>query len=203
MNSSKAINSALITIIGKLESLGYDFYIEEDKMKYRYILPNNPPAEAGALLGELRSQRGEAIEQLKFKIMFNRLVEHLRQRDYTTENMKKLEILSNKIDKAWQELNYSTFKEGVAEMMRIPGALRLEGMPPLALWIYVKKLKESVWLVKSPEAIPFIPEGEIYYLLEEVQHLREATSVDIQAVHRAKKELKGRLIEVTERAGKA
>jgi len=67
---------------------------------------------------------------------------------------------------------------------------------PYAAKIYSKILNDTVWVVTHISAISFIPEGEIYYLPEEIRGLRGATPEDIQAIHKVKKELGGHLVSV-------
>lgn len=55
-----------------------------------------------------------------FKRAFNQLAEHLRQRDYTPENMERLKTLSLEMDDAWQTMDYPVFKMTIDRMMQIP-----------------------------------------------------------------------------------
>ncbi len=74
---------------------------------------------------------------------------------------------------------------------------------PIAAKIFSKTLNEAVWVVTHPEAISFIPDGEIYYLPEEIRYLKGADAEEIKAVHRVKRELGGRLTAVNQREVKA
>lgn len=64
--------------------------------------------------------------------------------------------------------------------------------------IYSKILNDTVWVVTHPEAISYVPEGEIYYLPEEIRNLRGSTPEGLQAVHKIKKEIGGQLIMVND-----
>ena len=72
---------------------------------------------------------------------------------------------------------------------------------PYAVKIRSKVLDADVWVVTHPEAIPYIPDGDIYFLPEEIRNLRGATPDEIRAVYFVKKELGGRLISVKEIEG--
>src|SRR3990172_3743667 len=117
------------TLIGKLNTIGYEIYLDGDKVKYRYTLSGEPPAEkVKPLLDELRNHKEDIISHLRF----NRLADHLRQRNYIPENFAKLQRLTLEMNRAWETLNYSTFKKTIAEMMTIPCTLKPEGLPPQA-----------------------------------------------------------------------
>ena len=72
---------------------------------------------------------------------------------------------------------------------------------PYAAKIFSRILDDIVWIVTSPEAIAFIPAGEIYYLPEEIRNLRGASAEEICQIHMIKKELGGKLIVVNNREG--
>ncbi len=77
-----------MTLISKLKNLGYELCIDGEKLKYRYTLPGDPPADkVKPLLDELREHKAEVIAQLKFKMDFDGLTGYLRQRNYTPENI--------------------------------------------------------------------------------------------------------------------
>lgn len=78
-----------------------------------------------------------------------------------------------------------------------------KAMEPIAAKIYSKILDDTVWVVTHQDAICFIPDGEIYYLPEEIQCLKGASLEDIQTIHRIKRALGGKLISVNEREEKA
>ena len=44
-----------------------------------------------------------------------------------------------------------------------------------AVRIYSKILQDEVWVLTSPDAMTFVPDGEIYYLPEEIRNLKGAT----------------------------
>ena len=73
---------------------------------------------------------------------------------------------------------------------------------PFAFRLFLKILGEEVWVVTHPEAIAFVSAVGIYYLPEEIRGLRGATPEEIQAVHRVKRELGGKLITVNQREDK-
>ena len=47
----------------------------------------------------------------------------------------------------------------------------------------------EVWVVTHPEAISYIPDGEVYFLPEEVRYLKDATPNEIRMIYQVKKEL--------------
>lgn len=186
------------TIIGKLNTLGYELYLDGDKVKYRYTLLGDPPADrVKPLLYELREHKEEIITQLKFKQEFNKLSEHLQQRDYAQDNMARLQELACKMDDAWESTDYSLFKEIIEKMSAIPSILKPEGMRPIGAKIYSHILQDTVWVAIDPtfQANDGIP---VYYP-EEIQNLKGATPDEVQAVHRVKKEFGGKLIVVNQR----
>ena len=184
-------------LLDELKAIGYKVTLKGDKIRATYILPGNPPVDRiKPLLDELRNHKEDIISHLRFKDEFNRLAEHLRQRNYIPENFAKLQRLTLEMNRAWETLNYSTFKKTIAEMMAIPGILRPEGGTPQAVRIFSKVLGEAVWVVTYPEAVALVPEGGVYYLPEEIRNLWGASPEDIRSVHKIKKELGGRLIAV-------
>src|SRR3972149_2070769 len=70
-----------------------------------------------------------------------------------------------------------------------------EAGKPIAAKIFSKILNDTVWVVTSPEAICFIPDGEIYYLPEEIRNLKGATPEEIRQIHMVKKEIGGILVK--------
>ena len=74
---------------------------------------------------------------------------------------------------------------------------------PYAAKIFSRILNEAVWVVTKPEAISYIPDGEIYYLPEEIRNLKGATPEEIRMIHSIKKELGGRLVSAKESKGSA
>lgn len=187
-----------VKLIDRLHALGYELHLDGDKVKYRYTLPGDPPADKiRPLLDELRQCKGEVIIQLKFKMEFNRLAEHLRQRDYSPQNMDKLTALSNKTDKAWQEMNYAAFKKGVTEMMTVPGTLKREGRGPVAAKIFSRTLKDHIWVAIDPTFQT--DDGIPVYTPEEIQGLKGADPHTIRLIHTCKKEMGGKLVGVSQR----
>lgn len=69
---------------------------------------------------------------------------------------------------------------------------------PYAVKIFSKILNDTVWIITHPDAISFVPDGEIYYLPEEIRNLRGATPEEVSAVHQVKQSLNGVLTSVTE-----
>ena len=51
--------------ITDLESMGYTFSLEGDRLRYHYAASVSPPPEAAALLDELRQRKTEAVAYLK------------------------------------------------------------------------------------------------------------------------------------------
>lgn len=145
----------------------------------------------------------EPISQEHFKTTFNKLAEHLRQRSYDKYNKKKLAQLAELMDKAWETLDYPTFRKVISEILKVPGILRAEGGILHATRIFSKVLGEEVWVCNSPEALSLVPEGTVIYLPEEIRNLRGATPEEIRQVHMIKRELGGRLIAVKERDANA
>lgn len=186
------------TFVVKLKNLGYELYLEGDRVRYRYTLPGDPPADkVKPLLDELRNHKEDVITHLRFKDEFNRLAEHLRQRDYPPENMERLKALCLTMDKAWQGMDYVSFKEAIKKMMAIPGILMQEGNKPVAAKVYSRILQDQVWIALAP---PFqADDGIPVYLPEEIRNLRGATPDEIRAVQRVKKELGGKLIPVKQK----
>lgn len=70
---------------------------------------------------------------------------------------------------------------------------------PIAAKIYSKILDATVWVVTHPDAICFIPKGEIYYLPEEIRNLRGASPEEVRQIYMMKILLNGRLVETKER----
>ena len=187
----------IATLVGKLKTFGYALYVDGDKVKYRYTLPSDPPPDkVKPLLDELRNHKEEVITHLQFKNEFNRLAEHLRQSDYTTENFSKLQTLSLEMNATWEAMDYPKFKEVIDVMLQIPGILRSEGEKPVAAKIFSHILQDHVWIALDPtfKADDGIP----VYMPEEIRNLRGATPEDIRTFHRVKKELGGQLISVNQ-----
>lgn len=182
-------------LAGKLKSPGYELYLEGDKVKYRYALPGDPPADkVKPLLDELRNHKEDVITHLRFKQEFGRLAGHLKSRDYTPKNRAKLHPLASEMDQAWEALDYPKFKEAITEMMDVPGTLRSEGSKPIAAKIYSHILQDTVWVALAPTFQT--DDGIAVYTPEEVRGLRGASPEDIRAVHRVKRELGGHLVSV-------
>ncbi len=74
---------------------------------------------------------------------------------------------------------------------------------PIAAKIHSKILNEDVWVLTHSEALAFVPDGEIYYLPEEIRYLKGGDAEEIKAVHRVKRALGGKLIAVNQREDKA
>lgn len=109
-------------VIVKLNTLGYELYLEGDKVKYRFTLSGNPPANmVKPLLDKVREHKEEVLTYLKFKDEFKKLAKHLKQRDYTPENFQKLQKLFFEMDTAWESMDYSIFKKVINRMMEIQG----------------------------------------------------------------------------------
>ena len=136
------------------------------------------------------------ITEETFKRTFNQLASHLKQR-FTTENMARLQELAYKMDGAWKAMDYPKFKEVIDAMLQIQGILRSEGETPVAAKIFSHILQDHVWIALDPtfQADDVIP----VYLPEEIRNLRGATTEEISAVHRVKKELGGKLIAVNQK----
>lgn len=141
----------------------------------------------------------EPITQRHFKALFDKVAAYLRQRNFTEGEMIVLKVLTESLDKAWNELNYPEFKKLAVKISSFAGELKPEGIKPIAARIYSKVLQAEVWVCNSPEALSFVPEGEVVYLPEEIQGLRGASPEDIQAIYMVKKELHGILIMASNR----
>lgn len=154
-----------------------------------------PDDKAAGLLSKGKIAPVEGFPAL-FRTTFDKLAAHLRQRDYSPENMMKLKELSLQMDQAWVTNDYPAFQKAIEEMMQIPGVLKLEGGRPQAVKIKSRVLDTEVWVIAGPEAAALVPDGEVYFLPEEIKNLRGATPEEIRTVHRVKKELGGRLVAV-------
>lgn len=69
---------------------------------------------------------------------------------------------------------------------------------PYAVKIFSKVLDDTVWIITHPDAISFVPDGEIYYLPEEIRGIKGASPEEIRLIHTCKKELNGQLVSATE-----
>ena len=66
------------------------------------------------------------VTQEFFKKTFERLSNHLRQRNYTQENFARLQVMASEMDAAWESMDYPTFEKVIAAMKQIHGTLRPE-----------------------------------------------------------------------------
>lgn len=139
---------------------------------------------------------GSSVNQETFKREFNQLASHLRDRDYSPDNFTKLQTLSLEMDAAWNRLDFHEFKKVIDEMMQIPG-LQAEGNMPVGTKIFSHILQDTVWVAIDP--IFQANDGILVYYPEEIQNLKGATPDEVQAVHRVKKELGGKLIAVNQK----
>ena len=72
-----------------------------------------------------------------------------------------------------------------------------------AVRIYSKILQDEIWVLTSPAGMSLCPADAVVYLPDEIQNLKGASHEDIQAIHRAKLELDGKLIAVNQKEHKA
>lgn len=52
-------------LIERLKGLGYRLHLDGDRVKFRYTGVGEPPAEAKALIDELKGKKAEAMDYLK------------------------------------------------------------------------------------------------------------------------------------------
>lgn len=147
---------------------------------------------------EVDKAAGNLITQEHFKRQFNCLADHLKRHHYTTEDITRLQELAYSMDEAWEAMDYPEFKTVIDAMLQIPSELKSEVVKQYAAKIYSKVLQDTAWVVTHPEAIGYVPEGEAYFLPEEIRNLKDAIPEEMQAVYKVKKELSGKLMSVNE-----
>lgn len=59
------MTSTVTDLIGRLKVIGYNLYLDGERVKFRYTLIDNPPIEAKTLLEALKQHKGEVVDYFK------------------------------------------------------------------------------------------------------------------------------------------